>query len=166
MSFRVIINYTNPILLDRLHRNTAALIDNDDMSILKLESIDTATDTIAIANDDKPPTPNPKSSLLATPKIAVPHPTPSSSPLPSSFRESPSSAFTRLDRRQSKQKILAVLRRGSRVDVLGQIGDEDGHSLLHSTAPPSPSSSCRPKFSHDPSRLFSNTACNLTHKLK
>ena len=154
----VIISSTKPVILKRLQRNGEAFIGEDDMSILKLDQVNTySKTTITPGTSDEgrtcsykiPTTPIPtglgpvcgnmsSTSPLFRQQQQLTNKTqkPTSSSL--TFRESPSSAFTRVDRRQSKQNdILDSLRRGSRVDVLGKIGDDDDQSLA-----PSASSSC------------------------
>lgn len=149
----VIISSTKPVILKRLQRNGEALIGEDDMSILKQQNKTTITpgtsDEGRTCSYKMPTTPIPtglgpvcgnmsSTSPLFRQQQQLTNKTqkPTSSSL--TFRESPSSAFTRVDRRQSKQNdILDSLRRGSRVDVLGKIGDDDDQSLA-----PSASSSC------------------------
>ena len=162
MSFMVIINNTIPVLMDRLHRKSSGLIGHDDMKILKLHgttvaAVDGRPRSFKVATTPIPTGLGPSSSNMSstsplfkqqqeqqqqrqpTKKLKSTLSSSSSTSLP--FRESPSSAFTRLDRRQSKQnEILNCLRRGSRVNVLGQIGDDDDQSLA-----PSASSSCMRK---------------------
>ena len=164
MSFMVIINNTIPVLMDRLHRKSSGLIGHDDMKILKLHgttvaAVDGRPRSFKVATTPIPTGLGPSSSNMSSTsplfkqqqqkqrqptkklKSTLSSSSSSSSSTSLPFRESPSSAFTRLDRRQSKQnEILNCLRRGSRVNVLGQIGDDDDQSLA-----PSASSSCMRK---------------------
>lgn len=95
--FKVIVAESNQVIMECLRGHTFQFIYKDEMTILKLSAFLPKTLEQSLSR--------PSSSNTAT------------------LQQSTSSAFTRLARKQSKQNILESLRRGSRVNVLGEMGE-------------------------------------------